>query len=255
MQIRVRVIFLLVFAFAGIGAVFSLEPLPQSLAYHAFADKRALLGISNFWNVASNLPFLMIGALGFLRVRRNKASHLGSSARQAYLAFFVGVFFTGFGSAYYHWVPDNASLVWDRLPMSVAFMGLFAAIWCERINEKWGRLSLIPLVTVGCTSVFYWFWSELQGAGDLRFYAVVQLLPLILIPLILLMFPARFTRGYDFMIAVFLYGAAKLAETFDYAFYDSAIIFSGHTAKHFVAAVAIYWLLRMLRLRTAKDFE
>ena len=32
--------------------------------YHRFADQQTLLGIPNFWNVVSNLPFILVGAVG-----------------------------------------------------------------------------------------------------------------------------------------------------------------------------------------------
>src|SRR3990172_102797 len=37
------------------------EVLPN---YHNFADQRALWGVSNFWNVVSNLPFLLVALWG-----------------------------------------------------------------------------------------------------------------------------------------------------------------------------------------------
>ena len=41
-----------------------LPPMPQDPEYHNFADRRMLLDIPNFFDVISNLPFLLIGALG-----------------------------------------------------------------------------------------------------------------------------------------------------------------------------------------------
>lgn len=40
---------------------------------------------------------------------------------------FAGVLLTSAGSTWYHLAPTNDSLVWDRLPMTLGFMGLFAA--------------------------------------------------------------------------------------------------------------------------------
>jgi hypothetical protein len=42
---------------------------------------------------------------------------------------------------------------------------------------------------------------------------------------------------------------AKLAEHFDNLLYALGGILSGHSLKHFLAALGAYWLLRMLRLR------
>src|SRR3990170_5032354 len=67
-------------------------PIPQSQIYHGFADQRTLYGIPNFWNVVSNLPFILVGALGLWQVRRDLSASI----------FFLGVFLTGFTSSYYH---------------------------------------------------------------------------------------------------------------------------------------------------------
>ena len=76
---------------------------------------------------------------------------------------------TAGGSAYDHLAPDNARLVWDRLPMTLVFMPLVAAILAERVNVKLGLGVLPLLIAVGMGSLIEWHWSEQQGAGDLRF--------------------------------------------------------------------------------------
>ncbi|HEU4780650.1 MAG TPA: hypothetical protein VFS58_12280, partial [Steroidobacteraceae bacterium] len=53
----------------AISAVFLVAALlvpamPQPLTYHAFADCRTLFGVANFFNVVSNIPFLIGGVLG-----------------------------------------------------------------------------------------------------------------------------------------------------------------------------------------------
>jgi hypothetical protein len=91
-----------------------------------------MLGVANFLNVASNLPFLTVGVLGLKSLFRHGA--VGPQGpvqeraeRWPLLVLFAGVLLTAFGSAYYHLAPDNDRLVWDRLPMTVAFMRLFAS--------------------------------------------------------------------------------------------------------------------------------
>ena len=39
---------------------------------------------------------------------------------------------------YYHWKPTNATLVWDRLPMTLAFMTVFAIMIDERLGAGIG---------------------------------------------------------------------------------------------------------------------
>ena len=110
--------------------VFLLPPIPQDASYHQFADKNSYCGMSNFWNVLSNLPFLLIGLLGMWDIVRGRLAIL-SEFRVGYLTFFIGVALVGPGSAYYHSTPDNASLLWDRLPMTIAFMALFVIVIAE----------------------------------------------------------------------------------------------------------------------------
>ncbi|NCF13775.1 MAG: alkaline phytoceramidase, partial [Gammaproteobacteria bacterium] len=100
------------------------NPVVQDPAYHLFADGRTLLAIPNFWNVVSNLPFLVVGAIGFQVALEKKQEPL----RAAWLAFFAGVFLTAFGSGYYHLAPDNESLAWDRLTMTIGLMSFVAIV-------------------------------------------------------------------------------------------------------------------------------
>src|SRR5262245_24725550 len=110
----------LVAAASAVGA-FLLDPIPQDLAYHAFADRRALFGVPNFWNVATNLPFLLVGARGLLSTRRLAAPDLMTH----YRIFCGAVALVAFGSGWYHLAPSHASLVCDRLPIRVPVRSVF----------------------------------------------------------------------------------------------------------------------------------
>lgn len=247
------------FAIAGItlatiAGMLALPPIPQTQDYHRFADQRTFLGIPNFLNVASNAAFLLVGAGGLFFLCRRPGSGSGvafadSSERWPYGIFFLGVTLTGLGSAYYHLAPDNARLVWDRAPMSVAFMSILAALISERISVKAGRLLLFPLVALGIGSVLYWDLTELGGQGDLRPYVIVQFYPMVAIPLIMLLFPSRYTRSADLFGAALGYGVAKAFEASDAKVFALGQIVSGHTLKHLTAALATYLILRMLRHR------
>src|SRR5262249_3390910 len=167
---------LIVAAVLLFAALVFIPRIPQPLAYHNFADQRAWLGIPNFGNVISNLPFAIFGAMGLaFLLRRNSAGlFIDSRERIPWAFFFLGIFLTAFGSAYYHWHPDNSTLVWDRLPMTVAFTSFIAALFAERISLRAGLFALGPLLALGAASVAYWHFTELNARGDLRFYFAVQ---------------------------------------------------------------------------------
>lgn len=227
-------------AAATLAAAFWLEPIPQDPGYHAFADRSALLGIPNFWNVATNLPFLFVGLLGLAW-----RSRLQTEAQRAqYVCFCIGVAFVGLGSAYYHLAPSTPTLVWDRLPMTVAFMALFSAVIQDRVSERLGRALLWPLVVAGAATIAYWYWSEFAGRGDLRPYAVVQFLPMLLIPLMLLLFSGRSIRDTWLWATFGAYVLAKLAEYFDATIHSATGLLSGHSLKHLLAALAVLWAIR-----------
>jgi hypothetical protein len=162
---------------------------------------------------------------------------------------FVGVSFTGLGSAHYHLAPTNNRLFWDRLPMAIAFTSLFTSIIAEWISLRAGRRLFLPLLVAGVGSVVYWHLGELRGVDDLRFYGLVQFFPLLAIPLMLLLFPPKYTRTADLFGAACLYGLAKILELFDAQIFAFPRLVSGHTLKHPASAMAAYWILRMLRTR------
>ncbi len=233
---------------AGVLFAFSQPRFAQDPAYHLFADDRALGGVPNFWNVVTNLPFLVVGAFGLARLGRLRRPAL----RTGVLIFAAGVALVAFGSAYYHLAPSNATLVWDRLPMTVGFMALFSLIVRDRLSERLGRRALAPLLALGASSVLYWHATELQGAGDLRFYYVIQFLPMVLIPLLLL-FGAG-TGGLEsawLWATLGLYLVAKQAESHDRALFAASGLLSGHSLKHLVAAGAVLCAL-LAALRPAR---
>ena len=232
---------LLLALFAGVMA---LEPIEQSAAYHDFADQRFLLGVPNLLDVASNIAFVIVGALGVAMCAGPRRPR-GAS----WMVFFIATVLTGFGSAYYHSSPNDATLVWDRLPMALAFMALLVALVVEHVGEGLERFLLAPALAVGVMSVLWWQWS-----GDLRLYLWVQFAPLASIPFMLAMFPARHTHRRFILYGIGLYALAKAAEMEDKSIFTlTAQIVSGHTLKHLLAAGAIFALFVMLRRREAID--
>jgi hypothetical protein len=239
---------------ATVVVVMALGPVPQPTAYHDMADQRSCAGIPNCLNVLSNLPFAIVGALGIALVFRSSGTRQGPFRdpweRWPYLALFVGVALTAVGSSYYHLAPDNARLVWDRLPMTTAFMGFLTAVVAERVGVAIARRLLLPLLALGAASVVYWYWSELQGAGDLRPYLLVQFGSLLAVVLLMALYPARETGGEYLGAGLALYAAAKGFELADAPIYALGNVVSGHTLKHLVAAGSVACLIGMLRART-----
>jgi hypothetical protein len=226
---------------------------PQPLSYHNFADHRAAFGISNFGDVASNLAFAIFGIWGLwflLRLSPEEISirFFDPRERWFYVLIFLGMVLTAAGSSYYHLAPDNARLVWDRLPMTLVFTSLIAAMIAERISVRAGLILWPGLLALGVLSVLQWQWSEQAGRGDLRFYAAVQVYS-VLVLLLMLFLPPRYTRNSDLAVVVGFYVLAKLLETFDKPIFAQGHVVSGHTLKHLAAALAGYWILRMLEGR------
>jgi hypothetical protein len=227
-----------------------LPPIPQSPPYHDFADHRVWLGIPNFGNVASNLAFAVVGVWGLAFLLRLDPTQYFVNPRERwpYSVAFLGVLLTAFGSAYYHLAPNNARLVWDRIPMTIVFGSFVAAVIAERINVHAG-LRLLPfLIALGAGSVLQWYLDELHGHGDLRFYAAVQAYSTIILLLALLL-PPKYSRSSDLAVVAGFYALAKILELLDRRIFELRHFVSGHTLKHLAAAAAGYWILRMLRLR------
>lgn len=258
-------VFLLIAVAAGI-AFFLLRHgrIPQSESYHAFADTRTMQRIPNALNVLSNVPFAISGLLGLRFLGRGPTLDPDASfrpgahtafdsyrERPAYAIFFAGVFLTAFGSGFYHLAPSTPRLFWDRLPMAIAFMSLFATVISERISIYWSRNLLLPLVFSGVASVVAWRVSEQNGAGDLRAYAFVQGFPMLALPLMMLLFRSRYTHGWMLLVVILFYGVAKALEHFDAKVFElTANQVSGHSLKHVAAAVATYVVVMMLKRRS-----
>lgn len=242
---RLRVIFIIILV--AVIAVFNFAPIPQDPAYHRFADQRLIAGLPNFYNVISNIPFLFVGGIGMRLLVSTQPSFGFPELRWMYFVFFVGIFLTGIGSSYYHWQPDNRSLVWDRLPMTIGFMALFSVIIGEYISVRAARAVFLPLLAVGLASVFYWHVTEMNGRGDLRLYALVQFLPMLLIPVILWLYKSGWDSDKYYWGMFAAYAVSKAAEFFDAGLYEMLGVVSGHTIKHLLAAAAPFIFYRKLR--------
>lgn len=207
-------------------------PIGQEQAYHDFSDIREFFKIPNFWNVMSNLPFLIVGILGVFRLKS------GDIVKNQFIVFFIGITLVSFGSAYYHLHPNDETLVWDRLPMTIGFMALFSALVSEFINDRLGKILLIPALSIGLLSILYWVLYQ-----DLSIYLAIQFFPMLTIPVMLLFFKSRHDLVAGYWLLLIAYVIAKVFEIYDYETHAFLGFISGHSLKHIVAALGIYMLI------------
>jgi hypothetical protein len=219
---------------ASLAGLLLLPAIPQDQSYHLFADCRAVAGIPNFLNVVSNIPFIAIGAAGLWRFRDDPAT----------IVLFLGFLLTGIGSSYYHWDPNDGTLFWDRLPMTLSFAAILALAVKERVNARGGTILLWPALAIGLFSLLLWRWTD-----DLRFYFWVQFFPGLAVLLLFLLYPPKYTGTHYWITAAALYGLAKVFEFSDGAIYSAGLVVSGHTLKHLAAAAACFAILRYFQTR------
>lgn len=243
MRLRKKDIAVLVLTFIALIAVFQLAPISQPGEFHQFADDRRMLGIKNFCNVFSNLFFVLIAGYGFARLNTHKNT---LSTYVIYSTLFLGVGLTALGSGYYHSNPNNQTLVWDRLPMTIIFMSLTCVVVAEFVNERLALILLMPLLFIGTGSVLWWSYTQTFGHGDLRLYFFVQYYPMVLIPLILWLYYTRDQKPLivSLVWVIVWYSIAKVFERFDVPIYHRLGV-SGHTLKHLAAAASTWYFVQL----------
>jgi hypothetical protein len=250
-----RIALLIGISVIAITATLFVPPIAQDPEYHNLADRRIIADIPNFWDVASNLAFLLVGVSGLwslFQIREDRSRLIEKREAYPLAVLFAGTVLIFAGSAYYHWAPSNETLAWDRLPIALTFMGVFSMVIVDRISVKTGIVFLIPLLVMGTASVVYWHVTEQSGQGDLRPYALVQFLPVLLIPVILWLFPARYSGTRYLVEMIGWYVVAKVFEFLDAAIWQwTGGWVAGHFLKHLMAAWSIYALVRYLKHRRA----
>ncbi|MCC7326060.1 MAG: ceramidase domain-containing protein [Burkholderiales bacterium] len=233
-------VLLTLLAFAGFWMFMPVVAQPE--AYLRFADTRSWLGIPNATDVLSNLAFVAVGLVGIVRLQRTQRP-LAPAFRMSLYVFFVGLFLTGFGSAYFHWNPNNTTLVGDRLPMTVVFAGVFGGVLAERVSLRSGLAVLLLMLVVGPASVLYWHITD-----DLSLYAVIQFGGMAAL-LLLLSLTRRGDDPFPWWTLLAWYGVSKIAETGDVlVWHATREIFAGHMLKHLAAAFGGLAIANALRV-------
>lgn len=207
---------------------------------HPFVDARTLWGMPNAVDVLSNAPLALAGLLG-LSALRGRA--LPGATQAALCVFFAGLLLTGFGSAWYHWAPDAAGLVADRLGMAVTFAGALALAVAERVGKAPARPTLVVAFMAAVLSAVLPFTH-----GNVLPWAVVQFGGVALIVWASLQRPAPGAIGVRIGALIAWYAVAKALELGDDAvFHATGDMVSGHSLKHLAAALAAWPVLAALR--------
>lgn len=216
--------------------------LPASAHQHTLADQRALWGIPCALDVLSNLPFAIAGLWGLVTLRRVAPGMLDAPSRALASLFFAGLVCTAAGSALYHWQPQDAGLLWDRLGMVLPFAGLLGLAGASRVSARAGAAAAGTVLLAGPLAVLWWSHS-----GNLLPWAVVQLGGMLVV-LALACLPRRDGALALHLGAVMaLYALAKLFEAADHAVFEATgQAVSGHSLKHVLAAGAAWPVMTAL---------
>jgi hypothetical protein len=181
-------------------------PILQFADYHAFSDQRVLPGVPHALDVLSNAGFAVVGLWGLAVQRRTSGRH-PAPGHAGHLLFLIALVLTAAGSGYYHLTPDDARLVWDRLPIALGCAGLLAAVRAGHHADS-GRTVLV-LASAAVASVLWWWVTNSSGQGDLRAYLLIQALPIV-IPVWQAIQGAPRGERLAFVAAIGLYVMAKM---------------------------------------------
>lgn len=254
LTLKVGLMFLIGIALFVILIFYLLKPIPQSPNYHHFADKRSWIGIPNAGNVLSNIVIFLSGIWGvFALVLNNKIQFNDHRERWIWIGVALGLVLTSIGSAYYHLNPNNERLVWDRLPMTIVFMSLVAALISERVNIKLGLWLWPCFITLGFFSVWMWYSSELQNQSDLSFYLGIQSYAF-LMTFMMWILPSPYNKNWFLGLSVAFYAMAILCDSYDYQInHIMHGLVSGHTIKHILVGLtgaSFIWMILTRKRRS-----
>ncbi|MEF9964768.1 MAG: hypothetical protein RR749_01250 [Comamonas sp.] len=232
--------------YAAMLALACLGPyVPQAAHYHDFADQRPLLGLVNAADVLSNLPFLLVGLWGLVATLRRPSAALRRLGVQPWLLLvFGGLVVTSAGSSYYHLLPGDLRVFWDRMGMVPVFAGVLGLALQSLLNARAARLTALCVLLGGPLALWIWLqtgqllaWAVLQGAGMVLLVVLAlwqQRSP-----------PAAAHIRWPLAAVVAWYALAKLFELGDTAIWaGSDHLVAGHALKHLAAALALVPLLR-----------
>ena len=244
---RLYLVSLLVF----IAVAITYGPIPQPQDYHDFADDREFIGIPNALDVMSNLVIIYPGIVGLAFVHeRRKNPQVPDDETSIHITLFAGMILTFAGSVWFHLDPNDSTMLWDRLGMSIIIGSCISLI----INDLWDRGLAgkihIPIIVASIISVVWW-----PVFDDLRVYFIVKHHPFILFPILVVFGTKLYDKisGYYWGLSMFV--LATIFEFEDEAIFQITGFISGHTLKHIAAGIGLWFLMVMIRDRTSISTE
>ncbi|CAJ1973535.1 unnamed protein product [Sphenostylis stenocarpa] len=223
--------------------------IPRSPKHHQFVDMRNLLGVPNTLNVITNFPFLVVGVLGLVLAIEGGFFNISSRGEVwTWALFYAGIAGVAFGSAYYHLKPDDHRVLWDTLPMMVAFSSLFSCLVVERFGQRTGLCCVFALIVAAFLCVVYE-----RIYNDIRFCVTFQLILPLAIPVIAVMYRSKYTHSRYWFLSTGIYLLAKFEGITDKKIYHvNNYIISGHSLEHLCLALIPTLLSLMLIYREPK---
>lgn len=233
----------------GLILLLATPRIPHSSTHHIFADMRNFLGVPNTLNVLTTYPYLLIGVPGLVFCLSGSCFGISLKGEVwGWVLFYVGIATAAFGSAYYHLKPDDDRVIWDRLPMMISTASLLCNLIIERVDERVGiswLISLLMLVSV--SAVFE------RAFDDLRLFIIFHFIPCIAIPILVFLFPPKYTHSAYWFWAAGFYLLSRFESLADMKVYSvDKYIISGHSLEHLCLAMVPLVLTVMLWLRSIK---
>lgn len=227
-------LFVVLLFIAGVGQFFGWFHLSEH--YHDFVDERKFLGIPRFFDTVSNFGFFLVG---FLFI---KEIFLKDEKDKNLIWIAIGTILVCFGSGYYHLMPEDSRLLWDRLPISIVFAGIlsYSLHANELIKVSWKKSFDIGYLVFSIMSVLIWYIGSLENKSWLSAYVFVQFGGMIILIYVSLIGKNKEFNQKIFAVLIW-YVVAKICEHFDSTIYQwTEQMISGHTLKHIFSAIALY---------------